>query len=137
MLIPEGTSTAAAEGFFVPFLGGGDSVTFGGGGGGGSGAFDIEGGKVVRCGLMFGRRWLECEDKELRVLRGGQAPAGAIYATVSHSGAEEPKLSVNAGRELPENSLDASHRLLYRARGAGADASWDDFRNAVTIMSMD
>lgn len=137
MLIPEGASMPAAEGFFLPFLGAGDAVTVGGGGGGGSGAFDIEGNKVVRCGLMFGRKWLRCEDKELDVLGNGNAPAGVIYATVSHGGETEAKLSVNSGPSLPDSTLDASHRLLYGAEGSSGSKFWADYRSCITIMSMD
>jgi len=138
MLIPEGASTPAAEGFFIPPIGGGgDSVTFMGGGGSGSGAFDIEGGKVVRCGLMFGRKWLKCEDKELGVLKNGNAPAGVIYATVSHGGETAAELSVNAGTSLPDSTLDASHRLLYAAEGSSGAKFWADYRSCITVMSMD
>lgn len=122
---------------FSPSLGGGDAVTVNGGGGGQASRepFDIEDGKIVRCGLYFGRKWLQCQDTALQALDGESAPEGVIYATVSHGGGGQPTLSVHWGRSLPDNGVDASHRGLYAAFGY-AD-QWTDIRRAATIVALD
>ena len=120
---------------FSPSLGGGDAVTAGGGGGGGLGEpFDIEGGAVVRCALVFGRGLLECEDTTLPALAPGTDPSGVIYASVAHDGANPPELSVMHGESLPENGLDVTNRALYRAEGS--PPSWTDMRKAVVVAAM-
>lgn len=133
-MFDQGSNILAAAGFFNPMLGSGESaVSVGGGGGGTSGPFELADGKVTRCGLLFGRRWLTCEDTAIGNL--GTA-TGVIYATVAHpdEAGKEPVLSVRRGASLPESSADATHRLLYRADSAG---DWTDMRFAPLVMSMD
>lgn len=137
-MFDEGNGQLSAVGFFNPSLGGGGSAVGAFGGGSSSEfAFDIEGENVVRCGLLFGRRWVECGDTKLDCLAPDREPQGSIYATVTHSTYGEPELKVEYGPELPENGLDVSHRLLYRAIGQAGSRSWADFRSAVTITAMD
>ena len=120
----------AASGFFNPMIGGlGGAVSVGGGGAASPAAFDIEGGKVVRCGLAFGRQWLTCNDT---AVSGLDEPDGVIYAKVTH-GSGDPQLTVEQGDELPENALDVTHRLLYAAAGG----TWADYRSAPAITAMD
>lgn len=123
---------------FSPNLGGGDAVSAGGGGGGGPGGpFDMEGGKIVRCELVFGRLALTCGDAELPALAPGATPQGVIYASVSHAGTDAPALSVLHGDSLPENGLDVTNRALYRAvSGQGGRAEWSDVRRAATVVAM-
>lgn len=135
MFLPEGNQMPAQEGF-APFLGSGSPVSVSGGGGTTAGAFDIEGEKVVRCGLMFGRSWIECDDEQLPVLAAGNRPTGVIYATVSH-GSSAPELSVRSGGALPASTLEATHRLLYKAEGHGSSSYWADYRSAITVVAMD
>lgn len=140
MLITEGSSLPSAEGFFIPPLGDtGPAVTVtGGGAGGAGGAFDIVGNSVVRCGLMFGRSWLTCEDFTSAAL--AAAPKGIIYASVAHAAGRQPKLSVvlDPRPYLPNSTLDVSNRLLYRAEENGqGGSSWADYRSAITILAMD
>lgn len=137
-MVDEGNAQLSAVGFFNGMLGGGDAVGVGGGGGGGApGAFDIEGDKVVRCGLSFGRKWLTCSDTALAALAAGRAPSGAIYASVAHDGSATPSLSVKHAAELPENGLDVTNRLLYRAEGPEGGKYWADYRAAVTVVALD
>lgn len=134
-----GSNQLAPSVSFSPALGGGDAVSAGGGGGGGYGEpFDIEGGKVVRCRLVFGRRGLSCPDAELAALGPGVAPEGVIYASVAHSGTDAPVLSVLHGESLPENGVDVTNRALYVAETpqSGGAASWTDVRRAVTVVAM-
>lgn len=120
---------------FSPHLGGGDAVSAGGGGGGAEEPFDMSGGKIVRCELVFGRLPLACEDTELGALAANAEPQGVIYASVAHAGTDEPSLSVKHADELPENGLDVTNRALYRASG-GHPASWIDVRRAITVVAM-
>lgn len=134
-MVEQGANALAGSGFFNCMLGGGDAVTGGGGcGGGNPAAFDLEDGKVVRCGLLFGRTWLKCEDTALGALADGRDPSGAIYASVSHRPGQSPELTVRHGSSLPENGLDVTNRLLYEAT---SDGLWADYRNAATIVAMD
>lgn len=131
-----GANQLAPSVSFSPALGGGDAVTAGGGGGGGWGEpFDIEGGKVVRCELVFGRLALTCDDAELGALAPNAEPQGVIYASVAHAGADAPALSVKHADALPENGLDVTNRALYRASG-GHPATWTDVRRAATVVAM-
>lgn len=134
-MFEQGSNILAAAGFFNPMLGSGEAaVSAGGGGCGFSGPFELDNGKVTRCGLLFGRRWLTCDDTAIGNL--GTA-TGVIYATVSHpdgTGTKDPVLSVQRGDSLPESSADATHRLLYLADRAG---DWTDMRFAPLVMSMD
>ena len=142
-----GSNQLMTSGTFCPPLGEGAAVSTGGGGGGGGLApFDIEGSEVVRCGLFFGRTWVECDDTELSVLGGnggndedgddeddgGGAASGVIFATVTHDGSGL-RLAVNHASQLPPNGLDVSHRGLYVAK----KGEWVDIRAAATIMAMD
>lgn len=123
----------------MPFswlLGADAPAAFVGGGGVTTGAFDIEGDKIVRCGLLFGRRWLECDDTELDVLSGD--PEGVIYASVAHNGDRNtPVLTVKHGDNVPESALDVTNRPLYKATGAVSSRTWADLRSAITLVSMD
>lgn len=134
MFIDEGASQPSAAGYFN-FMLGGDSqaVTVGGGGSGSQGLFDIEDGKVVRCGLLFGREWLTCDDTGLPGLSAGAEPSGCIYATVSHRDGQPLALSVAQGGQVPDNTLDATHKPLYRAAGR----AWTDLRQAPVVLAMD
>lgn len=146
MFVTEGASTPAPSGFYLPLVGAGDAVSVGGGGSGGTaGAFEMEFGKIVRCGLMFGRRWLSCADAELPVLARGDT-AGAIYASVYHPADDIPRLTVrhSADGSLPASTLDVTNRLLYRAEtypGSVAEGAarryWADYRSAITMFAMD
>ena len=126
-MLDEGNSQLSAVGFFNPMLGGGEAVGVSGGSGGGGigGVFDIDGGKVVRCALVFGRQWVRCDDTALGILAAGKDPEGVIYAEVDHSSASL-KLAVKhkADGNLPDNSLQKSYRALYYAYSSGTPPSW-------------
>lgn len=140
-MLDEGNAQLSAVGFFNPMLGGGDAVgAFGGGGGGGlGGVFDIEGNKVVRCALVFGRQWLTRDDTSLDILGEGQTPSGVIYAEIDHS-TNSPELSVKhkADGVLPDNSLQKSYRALYYAYSTGTPPvwSWADVRFQPAMFAM-
>lgn len=123
---------------FSPNLGGGDAVSAGGGGGGGPGdPFDMEGGRIVRCELVFGRLALTCEDTEIAALGAGVTPQGVVYASIAHAGSDEPTLSVKHADDLPPNGLDVTNRALYRAvSGRGGGTAWADVRRAITVVAM-
>lgn len=130
----------SASGFFNPSFGMGDSVSVSGGGAGGEGiggVFDIEGKKVVRCYLVFGRTWIKCDDTELDVLGEDSTPTGVIYAEVDHS-SDDISLAVKhaASGNLPDNSLQKSYRALYYARGSGNSSSWVDVRFQPVLFAM-
>ena len=135
----QGNGQLSAVGFFNPMMGGGDSVGAFGGGSGLGGAFDIEDGKIVRCALVFGRRWLQCDDTSLPILGDDQDPEGIIYAEIDHS-SESPTLSVkhDPSDSLPDNSLQKSYRALYYAYSSGSppEYSWADVRFQPTMFAM-
>lgn len=125
-MIDEGNAQLSAVGFFNPMLGGGDAVGVSGGAGGGlGGVFDISDGKVVRCALVFGRRWVRCDDTPLSILGDDQTPTGVIYAEVDHS-SDSLTLAVRhkADGVLPDDSLQKSYRALYYAYGSGTPPTW-------------
>ena len=126
-MLDEGNAQLSAVGFFNPPLGGGDAVAVSGGAGGGGlgGVFDISGGKVVRCALVFGRQWVRCDDVRLDILGDGERPEGVIYAEVDHSSGELA-LAVRhrADWTLPDNSLQKSYRALYYAHVSGSPPAW-------------
>lgn len=134
--VDEGAAQPTGGAFSWP-LGAGEAVTaYGGGGGGLMNAFDMSDGKIVNCGLAFGRRWIECEDVALPAL--GSEPSGAIYAEISHGGGSVT-LTVKHGARLPDNSLDVTHRLLYKASSGsgGSGRSWIDCRAAPAVSALD
>lgn len=123
MAIDQGNAQMSAVGFFNPMFGGGDAVSVSGGTGGGAdieGAFDIEDSKIVRCALVFGRQWLQCEDTKLDILGEDQIPTGVIYAEIDHS-TTKLKLAVKHDEtgHLPDNSLQKSYRALYYGSFSG------------------
>lgn len=126
-MLDEGNAQLSAVGFFNPMMGGGEAVgAFGGTGGGGiGGVFDIEGNKVVRCALVFGRQWVKCADTSLEILGEDKTPSGIIYAEIDHS-TTSLKLSVKhePNGNLPENSLQKSYRALYYAYSSGTPPTW-------------
>ena len=135
-MLDEGNGQLSAVGFFNPMLGGGNAVSVSGGAGGGGGlggVFDISGGKIVRCALVFGRQWLRCDDTELGILGEDQTPEGVIYAEIDHS-SDVPTLAVKhkADGDLPYNSLQKSYRALYYAH----DSSWADVRFQPVMFAM-
>lgn len=139
-MLDHGNGQLSAVGFFNPMLGGGEAVGVSGGAGGGlGGVFDIEDGKIVRCALVFGRQWVQCEDTELSVLGEGTDPSGIIYAEIDHS-SDSVTLSVKHGTslQLPENSLQTSYRALYYAYSSGSPPawSWADVRFQPTMFAM-
>lgn len=143
-MFDEGNSQMSAVGFFNPMLGGGDAVSAFGGGAGGEGGlggvFDISGGKIVRCALVFGRKWVTCSDTTLEVLGEGETPSGIIYAEVDHSSASLV-LSVKhkEGSELPDTDLQKSYRALYYAYNSGGATpswSWADVRFQPAMFAM-
>lgn len=138
----QGNGQLSAVGFFNPMLGGGDAVGVSGGGGGGGlgGVFDIEGGKIVRCALVFGRQWVKCDDTPLdEILGDDKTPAGVIYAEIDHS-TTSLKLSVKYKEDgvLPDNSLQKSYRALYYVYSSGTPPalSWADVRFQPTMFAM-
>ncbi len=139
MTVDTGNAQLSAVGFFNPMLGVGDAVGVSGGAGCGGlgGAFDIEGGKIVRCALVFGRQWVKCADTELYVLSGVGTPSGVIYAEIDHS-STELKLAVKHGGDLPDNSLQRSYRALYFAEVSedSTTASWADVRFQPVMFAM-
>lgn len=113
----------------------GDAPFFGGGVGGGSlaRAFDMSGGKIVNCALVFGRALVYCNDTTLGILDENQTPYGMIYAKVAHeSSSLELSVHHTESDTLPEDGLDASYRLLYKA----ISGSWVDFRYVPTLFGM-
>lgn len=137
MLDPLKGQQLPAIGGFLPMMGAaGDAPFFGGGVGGGGGiarAFDISDGKVVNCALVFGRALVSCDDTSLGILGENQTLSGMIYAKVKHEG-DGLELSVHHTESdtLPEDGLDASYRLLYKA----ISGSWVDFRYVPTLFGM-
>lgn len=137
ILQESGSNQLAPSVSFSPMLGTGDAVSAGGGGGGGEAPFDIEGGSVVRCELVFGRVTLTCEDTEIAALGAGVTPQGVVYASIAHAGSDEPTLSVKHADDLPPNGLDVTNRALYRAvSGRGGGTAWADVRHAITVVAM-
>lgn len=126
-MLDHGNGQLSAVGFFNPLLGGGEAVGVSGGGAGGGlgGVFDIEDGKIVRCALVFGRQWVQCDDTTLPVLDGDKEPEGVIYAEIDHS-SDSFELSVkhDASGSLPDNSLQKSYRALYYAYSSGDPPTW-------------
>ena len=141
-MLDHGNGQLSAVGFFNPGMGQSPAGTFFGGGVGGgfAGAFDISGDKVVNCALVFGRALVECSDTQLGVLGANQTPSGCIYAKVKHdgeSGSLELSVHHTESDSLPEDELEASYRLLYKALGSGQDKAWVDFRYTPTLFAMD
>lgn len=142
-MLDQGNSQLSAVGFFNPMMGGGGSVgAFGGAGVGGlGGVFDIEDGKIVRCALVFGRQWVQCDDTELPILGEDKNLEGVIYAEIDHS-SDSVKLSVKheGGDKLPDNSLEKSYRALYYAYNSGTTdepkMTWADVRFQPTMFAM-
>lgn len=142
-MLDEGNAQLSAVGFFNPMLGGGGAVEVSGGGAGGGlgGVFDIEDGKVVRCALVFGRQWVQCDDTSLDILGKDATPNGVIYAEVDHS-SDSLTLSVkhNSDLKLPENSLQKSYRALYYAYNSGTTVkptkTWADVRFQPAMFAM-
>jgi hypothetical protein len=126
-MLDQGNDQLSAVGFFNPMMGGGEAVGVSGGSGGGGigGVFDIEDGKLVRCALVFGRQWVQCDDTALPILGEDKTPTGVIYAEIDHS-STSLKLSVKhkADGNLPENSLQKSYRALYYAYSSGTPPAW-------------
>lgn len=143
MVVDHGNAQLSAVGFFNPMLGGGEAVGVSGGAGGGGlgGVFDISGGKVVKCALVFGRQWLRCDDTSLEVLQDGATPSGVIYAEIDHS-SKELKLAVKheSSSSFPDNSLQKSYRALYYAYNSGTDdeptMTWADVRFQPAMFAM-
>lgn len=140
-MLDQGNGQLSAVGFFNPMLGGGESVGVSGGGAGGGlgGVFDIEDGKIVRCALVFGRQWVQCDDTSLPILGEDQEPEGVIYAVIDHS-SDSVELSVkhDGSGTLPDNSLQKSYRALYYAYSSGTPPvwSWADVRFQPTMFAM-
>ena len=139
-MVDQGNGQLSAVGFFNPMLGGGASVSVSGGGAGGlGGAFDIEDGSIVRCALVFGRQWVQCDDTSLPVLGEDKDPEGIIYAVIDHS-SDSVELSVkhDSNGNLPDNSLQKSYRALYYAYSYGSPPtwSWADVRFQPTMFAM-
>ena len=139
-MLDHGNGQLSAVGFYNSGLG--ESPVgefFGGGVSGGktTGPFEIEGDKVVNCILIFGRETVSCGNTQLGILGENQTPSGVIYAKVSHS-STALGLSVHhaPGGSIPENSLDASFRVLYRATGSGQNRKWADLRNQPVVVAM-
>ena len=134
-MINSGNLELSAVGFFNPQMGQAPiGAFFGGGVGGGGGvgrAFDIKGDKVINCALVFGRALVSCGDTQIEALK--SEPAGIIYAQVTHQ-SSELSLSVkhSSSDALPENTLGASYRLLYKA----INKSWVDYRYMPTLFAM-
>lgn len=143
-MLDHGNAQLSAVGFYLPGVGGSGAVSpfFGGGVGGGfAGAFDISEDKVVNCALVFGRETVSCEDTQLDVLGEGQTPSGCIYAKVTHDGSRGgPRISLSVHHtqsdSLPDDELEASYRLLYKAIGPGGARQWVDFRYTPTLFAM-
>ena len=128
----------ASSGFFNPMLGGDGAVTVGGGGGGGGmpAAFDIEDDKIVRCALVFGRELLTCDDTTVAELI--DSPVGVIYATISHgSGNMTLSVAYSENDRPPDNGLDVTHRLLYKAEGGVGAKYWADCRGMPVVAALD
>ena len=139
-MLDQGNGQLSAVGFFNPMLGGGESVSVSGGGAVGlGGAFDIEDGSIVRCALVFGRQWVQCDDTSLPVLGEDEDPSGIIYAVIDHS-SDSIELSVkhDSSGNLPDNSLQKSYRALYYAYSSGSPPtwSWADVRYQPTMFAM-
>lgn len=141
-MLDAGNGQLSAVGFFNPMLGGGEAVGVSGGGAGGlGGVFDIEDGRIVRCALAFGRKWLRCDDTYIAALEEGKTPEGVIYAEVDHS-TTNLKLSVKheESGELPDNSLQKSYRALYYACKSGPidkpTMEWADVRFQPAMFAM-
>lgn len=99
------------------------------------GAFDIVDIAIVNCALVFGRQTLTCEDTILDALSSPDLFSGVIYAKVSHPSAGTPSLSIGSNsNDLPENTLDATYRLLYKASSDGH--SWIDYRGAPMMFAL-
>ena len=133
-MISGGNLELSAVGFFNPAMGQAPMGDFFGGGVGGGGAgraFDIKGDKIVNCALVFGRSLVSCQDAQIGALK--SEPSGIIYAQVTHQ-SSELSLSVkhSSSDALPENTLEASYRLLYKA----INKSWVDFRYMPTLFAM-
>lgn len=143
-MLDHGNAQLSAVGFFNPGLGQAPAGSFFGGGAGGGGmpaAFDISGDKIVNCALVFGRETVSCGDTQLGALGEEATPVGIIYAKVEHDGSSDSdalSLSVHHTQsdELPDDELEASYRLLYKALGSGKDKLWVDFRYAPTLFAM-
>lgn len=137
-MLDHGNAQLSAVGFFNPVLGQAPVGDFFGGGLGNAvgAAFDMSGGKIVNCCLVFGRTLVSCGDTSLGALE--RNPSGIIYAKVKHSGSEL-KLSVHHKQadELPSNDLESSYRLLYKALGQGSGKRWVDFRYMPVLFAMD
>lgn len=137
-MLDQGNGQLSAVGGFLPMMGAaGDAPFFGGGVGGGDGSiartFDISDGKVINCALVFGRALVSCDDTSLGILGENQTPSGMIYAKVKHeSGSLELSVHHTESDTLPEDGLDASFRLLYKA----ISGSWVDFRYVPTLFGM-
>lgn len=137
-MLDQGNGQLSAVGGFLPMIGAaGDAPFFGGGVGGGDGsiarAFDMSDGKVINCALVFGRALVSCDDTSLGVLGENQTPSGMIYAKVKHeSSSLELSVHHTESDTLPEDGLDASYRLLYKA----SNGSWVDFRYVPTLFGM-
>lgn len=147
-MLDQGNSQLSAVGFFNPMMGEGGPVgAFGGAGGEGGlgGVFDIEDGKVVRCAIVFGRQWVQCDDTELPILGEDKDPEGVIYAEIDHSSSSSfasLKLSVkhDGSGILPDNSLEKSYRALYYAYNSGTNdepmMTWADVRFQPAMFAM-
>lgn len=141
-MLDHGNGQLSAVGFFNAAVGAPGAAPFFGGGVGGSAkaaAFDISGDKVVHCALVFGRATVSCADTQLGVLGENQTPVGLIYAKVKHAGpgsALELSVHHTQANSLPDDELEASYRLLYKAMGDGQNKSWVDFRYTPTMFAM-
>ena len=143
-MLDQGNSQLSAVGFFNPMLGGGASVSVSGGGVGGGGGlggvFDIEGDKIVRCALVFGRQWVQCGDITLPILGKLAEPKGVIYAVIDHSSVPFALSVEHTDGNFPDNSLEKSYRALYYAYNAGTTdepiMTWADVRFQPTMFAM-
>lgn len=139
-MLDAGNGQLSAVGFFNPMMGGGEPVSaFGGAGGGLGGVFDIVDDMVVRCALVFGRQWVQCDDTRLEVLGDDATPKGVIYAEIDHS-TTSLKLTVKheSSGKLPDNSLQKSYRALYYAHTSvdSPKPSWADVRFQPVMFAM-
>lgn len=140
-MLDQGNGQLSAVGFFNPMLGGGEAVGVSGGAGGGlGGVFDIEDDKVVRCALVFGRQWVQCDDTSLGILRENATPKGIIYAEIDHSTTSLTLAVKHTDGELPDNSLQKSYRALYYAYNSGTTGNptmtWADVRFQPVMFAM-
>lgn len=142
-MLDQGNGQLSAVGFFNPMLGGGASVSVSGGGAGGGGlggVFDIEGNKIVRCALVFGRQWVQCDDVELPILDKLAEPKGVIYAVIDHSSVPFTLSVEITDGNFPDNSLEKSYRALYYAYNAGTNdepmMTWADVRFQPAMFAM-